>query len=81
MFAETEMSGKITALMYAKGYGFVKEDESKNSYFFHAQHTRDFELLEVDDVVVFFLREGEEFTNREGVKEINLNAVRVRAIV
>lgn len=80
MFVEDEKTGKITALMYAKGYGFVQELPSLCSFFFHAQHTRDFELLEVGDEVVFFTRMGEEYKDGEGNVKQNMNAVRVRSV-
>ncbi len=80
MFNEDEKTGKVTALMYGKGYGFIEASEGGKSFFFHAAQTRDFELLEIGDSVVFFLRMGEEFTNRDGEQETNLNAVRVRSV-
>ncbi len=80
MFVEDEKTGKITALMYAKGYGFVEETGGGNSFFFHAQHTRDFELLEVGDKVVFFTRMGETYNDVEGNEKQNMNAVRVRSV-
>ena len=80
MFVEDEKTGKVTALMYAKGYGFVQEEETLVSFFFHAQHTRDFELLEVNDKVVFFTRMGETYQDAEGNDKQNMNAVRVRSV-
>jgi cold shock CspA family protein len=64
---ENEQRGKVTRVIYDKGYGFIESEDGK-TYFFHAYGTRDFDRLMMNDRVVFYIQEHEK----------GLRAIRVR---
>ncbi|MFO8128493.1 MAG: cold shock domain-containing protein [Bacteroidales bacterium] len=58
--------GKVKFFNEAKGFGFIKDDESEKEYFVHATGLID-EIRE-DDEVTFDLQEGRKGLNAVNVK-------------
>ena len=57
--------GTVKFFNTAKGFGFIKDEESKNEYFVHV--TNLLEPIKENDVVTFELEEG-----KKGVNAINV---------
>ncbi|HWY09916.1 MAG TPA: cold shock domain-containing protein [Bacteroidia bacterium] len=58
--------GTVKFFNTAKGFGFIKDDESKNEYFVHV--TSLLEPIKENDVVTFDLEEGKKGVNAVNVK-------------
>jgi CspA family cold shock protein len=58
--------GTVKFFNTAKGFGFIKDDESKNEYFVHV--TSLLEPIKENDVVTFDLEEGKKGINAVNVK-------------
>lgn len=58
--------GTVKFFNTAKGFGFIKDDESKNEYFVHV--TNILEPIKENDVVTFELQEGKKGINAVKVK-------------
>ena len=61
--------GKVKFFNQAKGFGFIKDNESENEYFVHATGLID-EIRE-DDEVEFELTEGKKGLNAINVKVVS----------
>ena len=61
--------GKVKFFNQAKGFGFIKDNESENEYFVHATGLID-EIRE-DDEVDFELTEGKKGLNAINVKVVS----------
>jgi CspA family cold shock protein len=59
-------NGKVKFFNDAKGYGFIKDEETNNEYFVHVSGLID-EIRENDDVM-FDLQEGKKGLNAVNVK-------------
>jgi CspA family cold shock protein len=58
--------GTVKFFNTAKGFGFIKDEESKNEYFVHV--TNLLEPIKENDVVTFELEEGKKGVNAVRVK-------------
>jgi CspA family cold shock protein len=58
--------GTVKFFNTAKGFGFIKDEESKNEYFVHV--TNLLEPIKENDVVTFELQEGKKGINAVKVK-------------
>lgn len=58
--------GTVKFFNTAKGFGFIKDDESKNEYFVHI--TNLLEPIKENDEVTFELEEGKKGVNAVKVK-------------
>lgn len=58
--------GTVKFFNTAKGFGFIKDEESKNEYFVHV--TSLLEPIKENDVVTFDLEEGKKGINAVNVK-------------
>ena len=58
--------GTVKFFNTAKGFGFIKDEESKNEYFVHV--TSLLEPIKENDVVTFDLEEGKKGVNAVNVK-------------
>ncbi|MBL7895934.1 MAG: cold shock domain-containing protein [Bacteroidia bacterium] len=58
--------GTVKFFNTAKGFGFIKDDESKNEYFVHV--TNILEPIKENDVVTYELQEGKKGINAVKVK-------------
>lgn len=58
--------GTVKFFNTAKGFGFIKDEESKNEYFVHV--TNILEPIKDNDVVTFELQEGKKGINAVKVK-------------
>jgi cold shock protein len=58
--------GTVKFFNTAKGFGFIKDEESKNEYFVHV--TNLLEPIKENDVVTFELEEGKKGVNAVKVK-------------
>lgn len=58
--------GTVKFFNTAKGFGFIKDEESKNEYFVHV--TNLLEPIKENDVVTFELEEGKKGINAVRVK-------------
>jgi cold shock CspA family protein len=65
---ETELTGKVSFFNDSKGYGFIKDKNSNESYFVHVNGTVD-EITE-GDKVTFELEKGPRGFNAVKVKKI-----------
>ena len=65
---ETELTGKVSFFNDSKGYGFIKDKNSNESYFVHVNGTID-EITE-GDKVTFELEKGPRGFNAVKVKKI-----------
>ena len=63
---ESERKGKVDHFNHDKGYGFIKDSLTQESYFFHISGTID--QVDIGDKVVFELERGQK----------GMNAVKVR---
>ena len=61
-------TGKVKFFNDAKGYGFIKDNETENEYFTHVSGLID-EIKE-DDEVTFELTEGKKGLNAVNVKYV-----------
>ena len=59
-------TGTVKFFNTAKGFGFIKDDESKNEYFVHI--TSILEPIKENDAVTFDLEEGKKGVNAVNVK-------------
>ena len=59
--------GTVKFYMESKGYGFIKDDESNEEYFVHANGLID--EIRKDDEVTFDLEEGRRGVNAVNVKQ------------
>ena len=62
------LTGKVKFFYDAKGYGFIKDDNSDNDYFFH--FTGALDKVRKDDKVSFELEEGQR-----GIKAVNIKKI------
>lgn len=58
--------GTVKFFNTAKGFGFIKDEESKNEYFVHVTNLLD--QIKENDVVTFELQEGKKGINAVKVK-------------
>jgi CspA family cold shock protein len=58
--------GTVKFFNTAKGFGFIKDEESKNEYFVHV--TNILEPIKENDVVTYELQEGKKGINAVKVK-------------
>ncbi len=58
--------GTVKFFNTTKGFGFIKDEESKNEYFVHV--TNILEPIKENDVVTFELQEGKKGINAVKVK-------------
>ncbi len=58
--------GTVKFFNTTKGFGFIKDDESKNEYFVHV--TNILEPIKENDVVTYELQEGKKGINAVKVK-------------
>jgi CspA family cold shock protein len=63
------LTGKVKFYYEAKGYGFIKEDNSENEYFFHCSKTPE-KNLQKEEKVSFDLEEGKKGLNAINVKRL-----------
>lgn len=61
-------NGTVKFFNESKGYGFIKDSESSNEYFVHANDLKD--SIQENDEVTFELKEG-----RKGLNAVNVKLV------